>query len=78
MKPIRLTLLLSVFISTSLRVSGNYYVSIIRRTYSIYAALVFFILYGWLSDLLVVMRQPLIQSEKYHCRVDKVLLMMDT
>ena len=40
----------SIFISTSLHVSGNY-VPIIRRTYCIYATLVFFILYGWLSDL---------------------------
>jgi len=51
MKPTMCTLLLSVFISTSLHVSGNY-VTIIRGTYSIYATLVFFTLYGWLSGLL--------------------------
>ena len=50
MKPTRFTLLPSIFISTSLHVSGNY-VHIIRRTYCIYATLVFFTLYGWLSDL---------------------------
>jgi len=49
-KPTRRTLLLSIFISTSLHVSGNY-VSIIRRTYCIYTTLVFFTLYGWLSGL---------------------------
>jgi len=52
MKPTRCTLLLSIFISTSLHVSGNY-VPVIRRTYSIYATLVFFTLYGWLSGRLV-------------------------
>jgi len=52
MKPTRCTLLLSIFISTSVHVSGNY-VSTIRRTYCIYATLVFFTLYGWLSGLLV-------------------------
>jgi len=41
MKPTRCTLLLSIFISTSLHVSGNY-VSIIRGTYCIYVTLVFF------------------------------------
>ena len=51
MKPTRCTLLLSIFISTSLHGSGNY-VPIIRRTYCIYATLVFFTLYGWLSGLL--------------------------
>jgi len=63
MKPTRLTLLLGIFISTSLHVSGNC-VPIISRTYCIYATLVFFTLYGWLSGLLVGMRlvssQPLI------------------
>jgi len=44
-------LLLSVFISTSLHVSGNY-VPIIRSTYCIYATLVYLTLYGWLSGLL--------------------------
>ena len=52
MKPIRCTLLLCIFISASLHVSGNY-VPIIRRTYCMYETLVFFTLYGWLSDLLV-------------------------
>jgi len=37
-KPIRFTLILSIFISSSLHVSGNY-VPIIRRTYCIYATL---------------------------------------
>ena len=48
MKPSRCTLLRSIFISTYLHVSGNY-VPIIRRTYCIYATLVFFTLYGRLS-----------------------------
>jgi len=46
-KPTRCTLLLSIFISTSLHVSGNY-APIIRRTYCICATLVFFTLYRWL------------------------------
>jgi len=50
MKPTWCTLLLGIFISTSLHVSGNY-VPIIRRTYCIYATLVFFTLYEWLSGL---------------------------
>jgi len=54
--PARCTLLLSIFISTSLNVSGNY-VPIIRRTYCIYATLVFFTLYGWLYVLLIGMRR---------------------
>jgi len=45
MKPTRCTLLLSIFISTSLRVSDNY-VTIIWRTYCIYVTLVLFTLYG--------------------------------
>jgi len=65
MKPTRCTLLLSIFISTSLHVSGNY-VPIIRRIYCIHATLVFFTLYGWLIVL------PTIQSEKYQCRIDTV------
>ena len=52
MKPSRCILLLSIFISTSLHVSDNY-VPIIRRTYCIYAKLVFFVLYGWLFGLSV-------------------------
>ena len=55
--------------STSLHVSGNY-VPIIRRTYCIYATLVFFTLYGWMSGLQT--RQRLTQSEKYQCRIDTV------
>jgi len=55
---------------SSLHVSGNY-VPIIRRTYCIYATLVFFTLYGWLSGLRQA-RQPTIQSEKYQCRIDTV------
>ena len=43
MKPTRCTLPLGKFISTSVNVSGNY-VPIIRRTYCIYATLVFFTL----------------------------------
>ena len=43
-KPTKCTLLLSIFISISLHVSGNY-APIIRRTYCIYATLVFFTLY---------------------------------
>ena len=57
MKPPRCTLFLSIFISTSLHVSGNY-VPIIRRTYCIFATLVFFTMYGWLSGLLQQTRQP--------------------
>jgi len=52
MKPTRRTLLLSIFISTSVHVSGNY-VSISSRTYCIYVTLVFFTLYGvaiWSAD----------------------------
>ena len=44
MNPTRCTLILSIFISTSLLVSGNY-VPIIRRTYCIYKTLVFFTLW---------------------------------
>jgi hypothetical protein len=55
MKPNSCTLLLSIFISTSLHVLGNY-VPIIRTTYCIYATLVFSIVYGWLSGVLVGMR----------------------
>jgi len=69
-------LLISIFISTSVHVSGNY-VHVIRRTYCIYATLVFFGLYRWLSGLLVGIRhpnqqtrQPPVQTEKYQCRID--------
>ena len=65
MKPTRCTLLLSIFISSSLHVSGNY-VPIIRRTYCIYATLVFFVLYGWLSGLLAGMSLiPISRSDSH-------------
>ena len=67
MKSTRCTLLLSIFVSTSLRVSGNY-VPIIRRTCCICVTLVFFTLYGWLSGLQT--RQPPTKSEKYQCHTD--------
>ena len=70
MKSTRCTLLLCIFISTCLHVSGNY-VPIIRRTFCIYATLVYFVLYGWLSGLQQA-RQPPIQSEKYRCHTDTV------
>ena len=69
------TLFLSIFISTSLHVSANY-VPIITTTYCIYETMVFVTVYGWLSGLQT--RQPPIHSEKYQCRIDKVLLMMGT
>ena len=69
MKRTRCTLILSIFISTSLHVSVNY-VSIIRRYYCIHAKLVFISLYGWLSGLQT--RQPPIENEKYHYRKDTV------
>jgi len=69
MKPTRCTLLLSIFTSTSVHVSGNY-VPIIKRTYCIYVTLVFVTVYGWLSGLQT--RQPPIQSEKYQCHIDTV------
>jgi len=72
MKPNRCTLLLSICISTSLHVSGNY-VPIIRRIYCSYATLVFFTLYGWLSGLQT--RQPPTQSEKYRCRIHTVVIL---
>jgi len=71
MKPSRCTLLLGIFISTSLHVSGDY-VPIIRITYCIYSTLVFFTVYGWLSGLLQQTRQSPIKSEKYQCRIDTV------
>ena len=40
MKPTRCTLIVSIFISTSLHVSGNY-VPVVRRNYCIYGTLVF-------------------------------------
>jgi len=60
MKQTRCTLLLSIFISTSVHVLDNY-VPIIRRTYCIYATLAFVTLYGWLSGMQI--RQPPVQSE---------------
>jgi len=51
MTPTRCTVILGIFISNSLHVSGKY-VPIVRRTYCIYATLVFFTMYGWLSGLL--------------------------
>ena len=57
---VRLALLLSIFISTSLHDSGNY-VPLIRRTYCIYATLVFSLCMGKCL--------PPIQSEKYQCRI---------
>ena len=42
---------------------GGNYVPIIRKTYCIYATMVFFTLYGWLSGLLQQTRQPPIQSK---------------
>ena len=44
MKPTTCTLLLNIFISTSVHVSGTY-VPIISRTYCTYATLVFFTVY---------------------------------
>jgi len=70
MKPTMCTLLLGIFISNSLHVWGNY-VPIIRRTYCIYATLVFFTLYGWLSGLLVEMR--LVSSQTADCHPYKVI-----
>ena len=59
MKQNKCTLLLSIFISTSLHVPGNC-VSIIRSV----------TLYGWLFGL--QNRQPPIHSEKYWCRIHTV------
>ena len=47
-KPTRCALLLSIFISISVHVSGNY-VPIIKRIYCIWATLVFFTVYEWLA-----------------------------
>jgi len=81
MKPTRCTLLLSIFISTSLYVSGNC-VPIIRTTYCICAILVFLRCMGgclvdW-SHPNQQTRQPPVQSEKYQYHTDTVLLMMGT
>ena len=70
MKPTRRTLLLSIYISTSLHVSCNY-VTIIRRIFSTYVTQVFFTLYGWLSGWLAGTDQPTRQP-KYQCRIDTV------
>ena len=61
MKPTRCTLLHSIFISTSLHVSDNY-VPIIRRTYCIYATLVF--LSGRLFQLLCMFRATMCPSSE--------------
>ena len=63
MKPTRCPLILGIFISASVHVSGNY-VSIIRRTWCIYVTLVFFTLYGWLTGLLVGMKHSLIPTSR--------------
>jgi len=55
MKPTSCTLLLSIFISTSLHVSGND-VPIIRRTYCICATLVFFTACGRLVCYVPIIR----------------------
>jgi len=73
MKPTRCTLLLSIFISTSLHVSGNYVP--ISRTYCICATLVFFTLHEWLSGRLfgtTNLSDSHSESEKYQCRIDTV------
>ena len=78
-KSTRCTLHLSIFISNSLHLSGNY-APIIRRTYCIYAILLFFVLYGWLFGLLVGTESRIPNSrsdsypysEKYQCRIDTV------
>jgi len=62
MKQTTCTLLLSIFVSTSVHVSGNY-VPIIRRTYCIYAILVFFNLCGWLFGPLQLVQEKY-QKEK--------------
>ena len=67
MKPSRFTLLISIFISTSLHVSGDG-VTIIKRTYCVYVTLVFFTVYGWLSGLQT--RQPATHTQ---CHIDKVV-----
>jgi len=61
MKPTRCTLLLSIFRSNSVHVSGNY-VPIIGRPHCIYATLVFFTLYGWLPGLLYMFRATMCPS----------------
>jgi len=86
MKPTRCTLLLTIFISTSVHVSGNY-VPIIRITYCIYATLVLFrsawvavwsgLVWsaGWdeiISHPKQQTRQSPMQSEKYQCHIDAV------
>jgi len=69
MKPTRCTLLLSIFISNSLHVSGEY-VPIFRRSYCIYATRYFALCMG---GCLVCSWQPPIQSAKYQCRIDTVI-----
>ena len=64
MKPVGCTLLLSIFISTSLRVSGNY-VPIIRRLAVSMRHWYFSLCMGGQQT-----RQPPIQSKKSQCRID--------
>jgi len=63
------TLFLSIFISNSLHVSGNY-VPITRRNFCIYVTVVFFNVYLWPSGLQTC--QPPIQCVKYQCGIDTV------
>jgi len=75
MKPTKCTLLFSIFITISLHISGNY-VSIIRRTYCIYATLIFFTP----SGLLVGMRvsSKLADQTANHNRVKNTSAAVDT
>jgi len=76
MQPTRCTILLSIFISTSLHVSGNY-VPISRETYCIYATLancysVWVAVWsaGWdETHPNHQTRRPSTQGEKYQCRI---------
>ena len=70
-KPTRCTILLSIFISTSVHVSGNY-VPIIRTTYYLCDTGIFHSVWAadWSPGLQT--RQTPIQSEKYRCRIDTV------
>ena len=58
MKSNTCTILLSIFISNSVHVSGNYHQE----------NLLYLCVYGWLSGLQT--RQPPIHSAKYQCRID--------
>jgi len=72
MKPTRCTLFLSIFISTSVHVSGNY-MPIIRRTYCIYATLVFFFFSTSIPD-----SHPFRVKSTSFAWIQYVLLMMGT